>query len=79
MGIACLFQFTLSVYSGCVGPFISVKGEEASGIKPISSVLHQRYIMGPNCRRIPVKHGKVRGVLYLPEGKLSIVMGKKGK
>jgi len=37
-------------------------------LEPISTVEHERSVIGPGVRRIPVEHESVRGVLYLPEG-----------
>merc|ERR1719259_234116 len=34
----------------------------------LDSATHTRALAGPGVRRIPVRHGRVRGVLYLPEG-----------
>ena len=36
----------------------------------LDSVIHERIYMAPGVKRIPVRSGKIRGVLFLPSGSL---------
>nr|XP_053631383.1 acyl-coenzyme A thioesterase 1-like [Cherax quadricarinatus] len=40
---------------------------EDEAVGEVSQVLH-RHLLGPGVRRVPVRHGRVRGALYLPAG-----------
>ena len=65
-----LQQYQLSVYEGSYAPHISVLGVEALGLEPVCHTLHQRHLLAPGVRRIPVRQGRVRGVMYIPSGTL---------
>ncbi|KAK4325048.1 hypothetical protein Pmani_004358 [Petrolisthes manimaculis] len=36
--------------------------------EPLAEVVLERHLLAPGVRRIPIHHGRVRGVLYLPPG-----------
>jgi len=58
-------SYELALYEGFYAAHMAIAGME---VEPLSTASHVRTLLAPGVRRIPVKEGRVRGVLYLPEG-----------
>lgn len=58
-------SYQLSLYEGGYALHMALAGME---VDAASSVAHTRSLVGPGVCRLPVRHGRVRGVLYLPPG-----------
>ena len=63
-----VLQFEVLVYEGSYAPHINQLGAEVLDLKPLCSAQHQRTLMAPGVTRIPVRHGPIRGMLFLPPG-----------
>ena len=57
----------VTVYNG----HLAVNTIHSAETKPLCTVSIDRWYMGLGVRRVIVKHGRIRGVLFLPAGKLS--------
>ncbi|KAF2366219.1 BAAT/Acyl-CoA thioester hydrolase C-terminal [Trinorchestia longiramus] len=62
------FDYQLSVYKNAVGFPLLTMGAQALGVKPVCSTSHKRHFLGEMCMRTPVRHGRVRGMLFIPPG-----------
>ncbi|KAF2364481.1 Acyl-CoA thioester hydrolase/bile acid-CoA amino acid N-acetyltransferase [Trinorchestia longiramus] len=60
--------FELSVHEGAVGYYLLMVDQVTSGLTPLCKAVHERHLVGEGCRVLPVKSGRVRGVLHLPRG-----------
>lgn len=56
-------QVKISVCEG----HLTLEEQEAQGTS-LTSTLLLRHLMSPGMRRVPVRHGKVRGALFMPPG-----------
>jgi len=58
-------EYQLSLYEGFNAAHMAIGGLE---LEPLHSVTHTRALVGAGVRRLPVRSGRLRGVLYLPPG-----------
>ncbi|XP_045602227.1 acyl-coenzyme A thioesterase 1 [Procambarus clarkii] len=54
------WKVTVTAYKG----HLDLEEEGDGGVRQVL----ERHLMGPGVRRLPVRHGRVRGALYLPSG-----------
>ena len=60
--------YHLSVYLGYLSLHDLHVQPESSRRQPVAMTTLQRFVKGPEVRRLPVKAGSVRGTLFLPPG-----------
>ncbi|KAF2364482.1 Acyl-CoA thioester hydrolase/bile acid-CoA amino acid N-acetyltransferase [Trinorchestia longiramus] len=61
-------SFELSVFEGPLAYHLLLVDAESLGLEPVCTTVHRRHLIGHGCRRIPVQHDLVRGVVHLPAG-----------